>query len=98
MNVNTAVWLGVAVAVGLMLAALGAWLLSRLKGRSMVASKSVWPVASLISAFTLVSIGAKVLSLTSAVTLVDVAALSITGILTGAFFSLWLTSGTAQGD
>lgn len=98
MNVNTAVWLGVAVAVGLMLAALGAWLISRFKGQSMVASKSVWPVASLISALTLVSIGAKVLNLMSGVTLVDVAALSITGILTGAFFSVWLTSGTAQGD
>lgn len=98
MDVITVVWLGIAVAVGLILVALGTWLRTQFKGRSTVASKSVWPIAFLISALTLVSIGSKVLNLKSAVTLVDVAALSITGVLTGAFFSFWLMSWRGQGE
>jgi hypothetical protein len=98
MNVNTVVWLGITIAVGLILVASGAWLLTQFKGRSTLASKSVWLVASLISTLMLVSIGSKVLNLMSAVTLVDVAALSITGVLTGVFFSFWLMSGRVQGN
>ncbi len=55
-------------------------------------NKTTWLFAASTSAVTLVFIAAKVLDVIPGATFIDVAALAITGILTGLFLGLSLTT------
>jgi hypothetical protein len=97
MNNAQAIWLAAALVGVVAVAVLACAVIGRQSARPTPAVRAAWLVAATTSGTMLVLVGAKVGDLIPHATAIDVAALAVTGILTGAFLALGLKPSARNG-
>lgn len=90
MDPSQILWLVLGLAAGLVIATLALLTLRKPRQTPLPQTRSIWFVAAMISGMTLVSIAFKVSERIPDITLIDVGAVAVTGILTLVFVTLGL--------